>query len=246
MSFADILLRVVPTEDDELDRLALAVDLTQRLHARLDGLYVAGEGDNDANWARTLFERAVSKTSLETTWRVVDGASNAALLFQARRADLTILPRGAASRADERYAPATVALECGRPVLMLPQAANAMSIGHTVLVGWNESRESARALHDAMPILVNADRVVVATVADDELEPLADRRLVEHLRQHGVAVEVRRRHGDAADEIAAEARELGADMVVIGLHREGDPGSALGEVSQRFMRTATLPVFCSH
>jgi nucleotide-binding universal stress UspA family protein len=244
MLFADVLLRVTPTEPDELERLAIAVDLTERLHARLDGVYVAGDDDKHSGWARALFERAVSGTSLETSWRVVAGGSSAPLLFQARCSDLTILPRGAGG--DERCAPAMVALESGRPVLMLPESADAMSIGHTVLVGWNDTRESARALHDAMPILVNADRVIVATVtADDELEPLGNRRLVGHLRGHGVAVELRRRRGDAAEEIADAARELGADMLVIGLHRGAEPPQGLGDVSRRFMRTASLPVFCS-
>src|SRR6185312_468764 len=142
MAFVDVLLRVVPAAADELERLAVAVDLTQRLHARLGGVFVAGDDDGPAaDWAHALFERAVSKTSLETNWRVLAGRSDAALLFQARRSDLAILPRGAAARTDERCAPAGVALASGRPVLILPDArVEALSIGHTVLVGWNDTR----------------------------------------------------------------------------------------------------------
>jgi nucleotide-binding universal stress UspA family protein len=131
--------------------------------------------------------------------------------------------------------------------LILPSAATS-SIGHTILIGWNDTRESARSIHDAMPLLLISDRVVVITVlSGDELEPLADRRFAEHLRQHGVSVELRRRQGDPAEEIAAEARELEADLLVIGLRGERQGTKVvLGDVSRRFVRTVSLPVFCSN
>ena len=51
MSYADILLRVEPTQDGELERLETAVDLTRRLHARLDGMFVAGPDGAKSEWA---------------------------------------------------------------------------------------------------------------------------------------------------------------------------------------------------
>jgi nucleotide-binding universal stress UspA family protein len=251
MPFADILLRVDPTAENELERLALAVDLAQRLHGRLDGVFMAAGEASKANWARTLFMRAVSRSPLETTWRVLDGHSDAALLFQARRSDLLILPGGGGAGAvggvrGETYAAERVAMDSGRPTLILPAGA-AASIGNITLVGWSDTRASARSIHDAMPLLLMSEKVVVVTVvADDELEPLADRRFAEHLRQHGLAAEFRRRQGDPAEEIAAEARELGADLLVIGLAGErAGTRIELGDVSQKFARTTSLPVFCS-
>jgi nucleotide-binding universal stress UspA family protein len=247
MAFADILLRIVPNADGELERLSAAVDLTQSLHARLDGVFISRGDGSKADWAQKLFERAVARSSLETTWRVVDGHSAAGMLFQSRRSDLTILPGFAADRAGQGIAPEHLALESGRPILILPMLATP-SIGHTVLVTWNDTRESARAINDAMPILINADSVRILTVmTDGDLEPLADRRLMEHLQQHGVPAELCRRRGDPAEEIAAEARELEADLLVMGLHsRVDDSPPTLGDVSQRFVRTASLPVFCSN
>jgi nucleotide-binding universal stress UspA family protein len=246
VSFADVLLRVIPEAEGELERLSVAVDLALRLHAKLDGVFVTDSGATDSNWARTLFERAASKTPLETSWRVVDGHSDAALLFQSRRADLTILPSGA-NDGGRQPAPETVALNSGRPVLILPAPPAAMSIGHTVLIGWDDTRESVRAIHDAMPLLLNADKVFVLTVmTEEDLEPLADRRFAEHMRRHGVSTELDRRYGDAAEEIASEARRLDVDMLVIGLRGQVDGGRlGLGEVSRRFVRSASLPVFCS-
>jgi nucleotide-binding universal stress UspA family protein len=99
-----------------------------------------------------------------------------------------------------------------------------------------------------MPLLCLSEKVFVVTVlTDDDLEPLADRRLADHLRQHGVSAEFRRRQGDPAEEIAAEARESGADMLVIGLRAERlGTKVELGDVSRKFARTVSLPVFCSN
>jgi nucleotide-binding universal stress UspA family protein len=247
MPLADVLLRVAPRAQNELERLSIAADLTQRLHARLNGVFVATNENTDADHARNLFDRAVSRSSLEIAWRVVDGHSSGALLFQARRSDLSILPPCDALGGGPECRPELVALGSGRPAIILPTPASPMSIGHTVLVGWNDTRECARAVHDAMPILVAADKVIVLTVmGEDDLEPLADRRLVEHLRQHGVSVELARRHGETVEEIASEVRRLDADMLVIGLHRtpDGSP-TPLGYVSTRLIRATSLPVFVS-
>ena len=245
MLCADVLLRVVPNSPTELERLAVA----RRLQSRLNGFYVAKGADNKADWARSLFERSVARSSLETSWRVVDGRSDAGLLFLARRSDLIILPSIGSDRARSVTAPDQIAMRSGRPVLILPHSDQPLSIGSTVVVGWNESRGAARALHAAMPILAAADKVLVLTVlAADEGEPIADARLLEHLRQHGVAAELVHRHGeDAAEVIACEIRRTDADMLVIGLHEEHPPiDLRLGDVSHRFVHTGSLPVFCSH
>jgi len=247
VTFADVLLRVVPGAPLELERLGVGVDLARRLQSRLIGVYVS-HGDGKAEWARALFERAVSRSPLETSWRVIDGSSDFGLMFLARRSDLVILPGMGADSVGCGCTPDQVALQSGRPVLILPQREPSLSVGGTVVVAWNESPHSARALHDAMPILVAADRVLVLRVLHgDGSEPMTDVRLLEHLHQNGVPAELVRRHGeDEAEEIASEVRRADADMLVIGLHETQDRlERRLGSVGERFVRTGSLAVFGS-
>ena len=249
MTFADVLLRVVPNSPMEMERLGVAVDLARRLQSRLNGFFVSNDGDSKAGWAHELFERSVARSPLETSWRVVNGHTDAGLLFLARRSDLIIWPCMGSDQARPGRAPDQVALRSGRPVLILPHGDPSLSIGCTVVVAWSESPEAAHALHEAMPILVAADKVLVLTVLGaDDGEPIADMRLLEHLRQHGVAAEFVRRHGeDAPEEIACEIRRTDADMLIIGLHQQHDPiEPRLGDVSHRFVRTGSLAVFCSN
>ena len=249
VTFADILLRVVPTSPGELERLGVAVDLARRLQCKLNGVFLAKEDDTDAEWARSLFERAVLRSPLETSWRVVEGRADARLLYMARRSDLVIAPCAGAAPASRRREPDYLALQAGRPLLILPPQSTGLSIGNTVVVGWNDSREAARAIHDAMPILALAERVLVLTVRKPgQADLIADVVLRQHLRQHGVVAELEYRSGeDPAEEIAVAARRLDADMVVIGLHGRGDGRrNDFGDVSLRFLHTGSLPVLCSH
>ena len=249
MTIADILLRVVPRARGELERLEVAVDLARRVQGKLNGVFLAPEDDGDAEWARTLFERAVIRSPLETSWRVVEGRVGAGLLYMARRSDLVILPCAGAAHDGRGREPDQLALQAGRPLLILPPSTAGVPVGHTVVVGWNESREAARAIHDAMPILAVAERVLVLTVRKrGEAEPIADIPLRQHLRQHGVVAEFEHRSGeDPAEEIAAAARRIDADMVVVGLSERGGGADAdLGDVGKRFLHTGSIAVFCSH
>ncbi len=242
-----MLLRVVPTAPGEVERLGVAVDLARRLQGKLNGVFLAKDDDPDAEWARTLFERAVSRSPLETSWRVVEGRVDAGLLYMARRSDLVILPCAGAGQDGRRRKPDYLALQAGRPLLILPAQPPGLSVGNAVVVGWNDSREAARAIHDAMPILTQAEHVLVLTVRKPgQAKLIADVALLQHLRQHGVVAELEHRTGeDAAEEIAATAQRIDADLVVVGLRGSDADGNAFGDVSQRFLHTESLPVFCS-
>jgi nucleotide-binding universal stress UspA family protein len=51
------------------------------------------------------------------------------------------------------------------------------------------------------------------------------------------------RVGEAAEEICAQARELGADLIVVGTHGRGALGRALlGSVAQSVLHAAPVPV----
>lgn len=73
MTFADVLLRVVPNSPMELERLSVAVDLTRRLQGKLNGFFISKEDDSKSGWAQALFERSVARSP----WRQVGVSSTA-------------------------------------------------------------------------------------------------------------------------------------------------------------------------
>ena len=67
----------------------------------------------------------------------------------------------------------------GRPVLTIPFAGDFPSVTDHILVAWNASREATRAVHDALPLLLNAKQVTILAVnprapAGDSDEPHTD------------------------------------------------------------------------
>jgi nucleotide-binding universal stress UspA family protein len=119
-----------------------------------------------------------------------------------RAADLIVLARPLDG---EGVAPETVEgalLESGRP-LLIPPAAGLQALPAKAVIAWNASRESARAVSAATPLLALAKEIVVLTVAEEErVSGEEAARLVSALRWHGVAVSAR--HLEPGEKGAAE------------------------------------------
>ena len=109
------------------------------------------------------FERAAvagGAASIERRW--VGVAALEGLLAQGRHADLVVLGQCAPEApldAEERDLVQRLLLQVGRPVLVVPASGRFDAVGSTVMVAWKDTRESARAVHDALPILCRARHV---------------------------------------------------------------------------------------
>src|SRR5499426_542524 len=62
--------------------------------------------------------------------------------------------------------PERLALESGRPVLVVPYVGTYPEIGRNIVVAWKAGRESARAVFDALPLLRNAGTVQILEVKE--------------------------------------------------------------------------------
>lgn len=139
----------------------------------------------------------------------------------------------------------------GRPVLVVPAAGHFPSVGTRVLVAWKDGREASRALHDAMPILMQAEQVTLLTVASDE-ESNQDQleRIQEHLQRHGIAARSEIQPATSAtlaDTLLNSSCEGGYDLLVMGAYYPGSRrGSQLGKAAGQILREMTIPVLMSH
>jgi len=159
----------------------------------------------------------IRRGDTRTEWRDVPGDPLYAVQLSARYADLIVAgqPDPYAEDGDEAITgfPGDVVLTAGRPVLFVPYAGSFPKLGSRVLVAWNASREAARAVHDALPLLERAQRVDVVAFdpqrggADHGEHPGADIAL--YLARHGVK--------------ASAAQQRGAEIL------NATPGSALKE-----------------
>lgn len=169
---------------------------------------------------------------------------------EARSADTFVALRPNGAMDPDRLAEG-VLFGSGRHLYLFPEMERPTPAFDRILVAWNGSRESARAMAEAMPFLRQARQVTVAFVSDKtpaEDEALVGSDVINHLERHGVRAEMRRiasRNGDIAAALQAEARK--ADLLVMGGYghlrlREW----LLGGVTYNLMHGAPVPILMAH
>ena len=143
----------------------------------------------------------------------------------------------------------------GRPVLFVPARGSFDTLGRHILIAWNSSRPSARAVNDALPLIERAEQVTVLAVNPTEFVErygaLPPEQMVDHLRRHNASVEgIWLKDIPApsiADALQHEARERGADMIVARAF--GHPKlweKLMCGVTRDLLTRMNLPVFMSY
>jgi nucleotide-binding universal stress UspA family protein len=179
-----------------------------------------------------------------------DGEPIERLVFHARHHDLVVMARAAALDGLPRDRLETLLIACGRPLLVTPAGGSMRELG-TALVCWKETRDAARALSAAMPLLARARRVVVVSVAENGRAPRAALdEVVASLGWHGIAAQghlVERAGHSTADALFATARTHGADLMVMGAYGHRHLAQVLfGGCTQSAIEGAPCPVFLVH
>lgn len=188
--------------------------------------------------------------------RLIDDESEGGLVLQSRYADLLVVGQ---TDPDEPgnglldQLPEYVMLHSARPVLVVPYAGVADTVGTRPLVAWDGSMAATRAITAALPLLRRAERAALAVFNPSSAygvhgeEPGADMALF--LARHGVKVELLAptavsEVGDALLSLAADQQ---SDLLVMGGYghtrfRE----ICLGGVTRTVLRGMTLPVLMAH
>jgi nucleotide-binding universal stress UspA family protein len=188
-------------------------------------------------------------------WHQLDRSDSTKLLVLARTADLIIVGQiNPYARLRQAWRTEDIVVACGRPVLIVPYIGTFTQVGRRVLVAWDGSREAARALNDALPVIGAAQVVTVMTirVRDRDLERNREttERIVRHLARHGISAraEQRLQHNvGVSDILLSRAMDLVADLIVAGanchsLLRE----TLVGSVSRDLFQRMTVPVLMSN
>jgi nucleotide-binding universal stress UspA family protein len=205
---------------------------------------------------RTQFSAAGVKAEVrmvQSLW--LRPSSNAAM--QARYADLCIVPSAPLGGSDSAIAHdyfQDLLLDSGAPVLVVPPKAGAVAAAPRVVIAWKPSRETSRAVHDAMPFLSAAQSIDILMIdpkigeAGHGEDPGAD--IATHLARHGLKVQVvtRPRSGQTvATAILEHAKKSGTDLLIAGGYGHSRLREfVLGGVTRELLQTTTLPILFSH
>ena len=141
--------------------------------------------------------------------------------------------------------------ESGRPVIVVPYIQKQALSLERVMVCWDGGRTAARAIADALPLLVRAKSVEVVVVTEPrKSSEVDDTQMAEHLARHGVPAVVKRvTRGDidVQSAILSHAADISADFIVMGGYGHSRLREFIwGGVTRNMLGAMTVPVLMSH
>ena len=180
-------------------------------------------------------------------------ASADPLVDLGRLHDLTILPIPETDSFGRSYLEAAI-FGTGRPTLLLPSGKGSRTLQslRRVVVAWDYSREAARALADAMPILARAEKVHLLSVFGEKgiHTTGAPGDLEKYLTTHQVSHAIDRielKGSGVGDCLMSRAREVDADLLVMGAYGHSRLREfILGGATEAVLADTRLPVLLSH
>ncbi len=200
--------------------------------------------------AITLADAPAGSAAPTCSWREVVGNADQNTEACGRLADLVIASRDATEGTVENEVAFEASLmHSGRPLLLAPPAPQA-GLGDRIMIAWNGSAESARAVGAAMPFLENAGSVTVVTGNEGELPESSGDELIKYLAWHGISansriVEVNDR--PIGEVLLETATDIKADMLVMGAYSHSRLREYIfGGATRYILDEGNLPVFMAH
>jgi nucleotide-binding universal stress UspA family protein len=143
----------------------------------------------------------------------------------------------------------TSVLKSGKPVLMFPRKMKTFST-KSILIGWNNTVESSRAITSSIELLKLAEKVQI--VSSDEYSGVDMHKinqLIDYLKFHDIdatykIVETTRIPGEALLNAALDGN---FDLIVAGAYgHKGLRELMFGGATRYLLEHSTLPIFMSH
>jgi len=213
-----------------------------------------------ARASRALFEQ-VTASLRESQWCDLNRGSDTAVIEElthyARHFDLVVLGQFD-DTVKSHTAPETVrelVLNSGRPALVIPYAGEFQQVGKYPLIAWSGTRESARALNDALPLIEGCTEACVLSMAtrQDEAEAACNDAVL-HLKAHGIAARSEAfvmAEGEGIgvmDLLLNRVTDRATDLLVMGAQGAefGLPFGSRGTGTRYILQHMTVPVLMSH
>ncbi|WP_258127644.1 universal stress protein [Achromobacter anxifer] len=264
---------------DSSRRVEFSLQLARAHDAHLTGIYASYVSpgyfyDEAGLWVRTMdmarridetgrtaaqltFSQAARESGVAASWRQGDDVPAECVAKHARSSDILVISQENPDDVDAAVGNGFVEhvlMSAGRPVIVLPSAGTFKGVGARVLYCWNRSREAARAIADAAPILRNANALAVLTTDDVEPDrnlevPFED--LAAYCACHGFPAPAHQSRStqeiDVGDAILSTAADFSADLIVMGAYGHSRMRQwVMGGATRAMLAAMTVPVLFSH
>ena len=279
MEFKNILIHLDHSSGCQ-NRLAAAFELARNFDARITGLFVVPdyvvpsyvEAQISVDVITDVTEKALARArdtlvdyqklaeeaGVSMEGQVLEGQLIPILREHSKYSDLLVLGQDHPEDLDNAsYGLAdSLLFEGACACMVVPHSGKLGPLAKRVLVTWNASRESARALREAMPLLSRAETVVMLSSEPDEGDSSIARghphaqELARFLESHGIeAISSGISDPDMSttDAIIGQAAEMNADLIVMGAYGHTRLREIiLGGVTRDLLKLAPMPLLLAH
>ncbi len=278
MRYHDILLHLAD-DKRSAEKTQVALALAAKFKAKVTALYTLpfpnqlyymgeyvpptyfqqqmDEARDTAMTARKAFEAAAQREGITADWIESDRLPVETLEVHGRIFDVAVVGQPdpnqdmlAPVAPGTTALPADLALTLGRPVIVVPYAGTYPALGKTIMIAWNGSKEATRAVHDAMPLLQAAKKVIIFGINPGMAEQASAEALVKHLARYDVVAELRHTTADgieAGEALLSALSDYGVDLLVMGAYGHSRLREMVfGGVTETVLRSMTAPALLSN
>ena len=265
---------LVPIGHDKgaAERIAFAAELAIKYDAHIQALHVltpAGDMfksmpveaytaeafnqyENDlmqeAKKYREKYEKQLKSTGVRYDWCQHQGNLLDFLNLHSRTADLTVLTQKTDTLDDIMSVMHDFIIESGLPVIVIPET-GASAEYKNILIAWDGGQQCAKATHNALPVLKNAEKVTVLTITEENKNQIPEADICIKLARHGVnaeALTVAETKSIGA-RILETANTVDADLIISGAwgHRRLRE-IIFGGVTKNLLSNQEYSIYLSH
>ena len=140
----------------------------------------------------------------------------------------------------------TILFDGGRPVMLIPMNKQ-IDIGREVVISWNCTTESSRAVFAALPILKKANNVTILTVEKVITDGPSGEQVSELLASHGIDAKPVTISGDEkkiGDAILDFSKSIDADLIVKGAYTQSRLREIIfGGATRHLILHSEIPIY---
>jgi nucleotide-binding universal stress UspA family protein len=186
--------------------------------------------------------------------RTIGAEAPAILSTLARRFDLSVFMQSEPASVDNDDMIETSLFDSGRPVIVVPYIQKDGLRLDRVVCCWDGSRAAARAINDALPLLIKATAVDLLIVLNKKTKSdqseIRGVEMAKHLARHDVKVEIEAVPAadiDVTSAILSYVADNSGTLIVMGGYGHARLREIiLGGVTRDMLKSMTVPVFMSH
>ncbi|MBA4132549.1 MAG: hypothetical protein C0519_14135 [Hyphomicrobium sp.] len=270
VTWKSLLVHLKPHTENSA-ALASALSVAKTFEASLTGLYAmrelamlklvigpdsaaAREAEaRDAPLVRATqdqFLKACADAGVAGSFEVAEGNSNELLCLAGRVHDALFVDAGGSLDGRGGDLVEECAITAGTPTIIVPQT-GAKLFGKCIVVAWNHSRQSAAAVHAALPLIERAENVIVLLGQQRDALPSVTRRpradIEDYLRRHNPNVRVSPFEERDSSSLQTAALAAGGDLLVMGAYgRSAWREFLFGGATRAVVNDLRLPVLMAH